>query len=98
MRRIRVGELHRGKDRHHQTMNKPTGLVARAGARSIVPLRFFVAAVTLVALLFLAAQAAQGQSHSESGIRRPHAGHLRHEIDLSEWFAQLDGQKEYTKE
>src|SRR5260370_1652510 len=98
MRRICVGELHRGKDRHHQTMNKPTGLVARAGARSIVPLRFFVAAVTLVAPLFLAAQAVQGQSNSESGIVRRHAEHLRHGINLSEWFAQVYDQKGYTKE
>src|SRR5260370_31327147 len=98
MRRICVGELHRGKDRHHQTMNEPIRIGTARGARLIVPLRFFAAAVALAAPLFLAAQAVQGQSNSESGIVRHHAEHLRHGINLSEWFAQVYDQKGYTKE
>src|SRR5260370_36193428 len=79
-------------------MNDTIRVGTARGARLIVPLRFFAAAVALAAPLFLAAQAVQGQSNSESGIVRHHAEHLRHGINLSEWFAQVYDQKGYTKE
>src|SRR5260370_3045068 len=98
MRRICVGKLHRGKDRHHQTMNASIRIGTARGARLIVPLRFFVAAVALGAPFCVAAQAVQGQANSESGIVGRHAEHLRNGINLSEWFAQVYDQKGYTKE
>jgi len=79
-------------------MNEPTGLDAFAGARFIVPLRFLAAAGALAATYFFVAQASYGQSDSESGIAQRHAQHLRHGINLSEWFAQVYDQKGYTKE
>ena len=79
-------------------MNEPTGLDAFAGARFIVPLRFLAAAGALAATYFFVAQAGYGQSNSESGIAQRHAQHLRHGINLSEWFAQVYDQKGYTKE
>src|SRR5438552_7793699 len=79
-------------------MNEPTGLDAFAGARFIVPLRFPAAAGALAASYFFVAQAGYGQSDSESGIAQRHLQHLRHGINLSEWFAQVYDQKGYTKE
>ena len=79
-------------------MNEPTGLDAFAGARFIVSLRFLAAAGALAATYFFVAQAGYGQSNSESGIAQRHAQHLRHGINLSEWFAQVYDQKGYTKE
>jgi aryl-phospho-beta-D-glucosidase BglC (GH1 family) len=78
-------------------MSEPTGLEARAGARFIVPQRFLAAATALAAFFFVA-RAGYGQSNSESGIAQRHAQHLRHGINLSEWFAQVYDQKGYTKE
>jgi aryl-phospho-beta-D-glucosidase BglC (GH1 family) len=78
-------------------MSEPTGLEARAGARFIVPQRFLAVAAALAAFFFVA-QAGYGQSNSESGIAQRHAQHLRHGINLSEWFAQVYDQKGYTKE
>jgi aryl-phospho-beta-D-glucosidase BglC (GH1 family) len=78
-------------------MSEPTGLEARAGARFIVPQCFLAAAAALAAFFFVA-QAGYGQSNSESGIAQRHAQHLRHGINLSEWFAQVYDQKGYTKE
>ena len=79
-------------------MNEPTGLDAFAGARFIVSLRFLAAAGALAATYLFVAQAGYGQSNSESGIAQRHAQHLRHGINLSEWFAQVYDQKGYTKE
>ena len=79
-------------------MNDATGLEAPAGAQFIVPLRFLVAGVALAASLFFVAQAGHGQSNSEPGIAQRHTQHLRHGINLSEWFAQVYDQKGYTKE
>jgi len=79
-------------------MSEPTGLEAPVGARFIVPLRFLAAAGALAATYFFVAQAGYGQSNSESGIAQRHAQHLRHGINLSEWFAQVYDQKGYTKE
>jgi hypothetical protein len=79
-------------------MSEPTGLEARAGARFIVPQRFLAAAAALAASFFFVVQAGYGQSNSESGIAQRHAQHLRHGINLSEWFAQVYDQKGYTKE
>jgi len=79
-------------------MNEPTGLDPFAGTRFIVSLRFLAAAGALAATYFFVAQAGYGQSNSESGIAQRHAQHLRHGINLSEWFAQVYDQKGYTKE
>ena len=79
-------------------MNDATGLEAHAGARFIGPLRFLTVAAALAASFFFVAQAGYGQSHSESGIAQRHAQHLRHGINLSEWFAQVYDQRGYTKE
>jgi len=79
-------------------MNDATGLEAPAGARFIVPLRFLAAGVALAASFFFVARATYGQSNSEPGIAQHHAQHLRHGINLSEWFAQVYDQKGYTKE
>ena len=79
-------------------MNDATGLEAPAGARFIGPLRFLTVAAALAASFFFVAQAGYGQSHSESGIAQRHAQHLRHGINLSEWFAQVYDQRGYTKE
>jgi endoglucanase len=79
-------------------MNDATGLEAPAGARFIGPLRFLTVAAALAASFFFVAQAGYGQPNSESGIAQRHAQHLRHGINLSEWFAQVYDQKGYTKE
>ena len=79
-------------------MNDATGLEAPAGARFIGPLRFLAVAAALAASFFFVAQAGYGQSNSESGIAQRHAQHLRHGINLSEWFAQVYDQRGYTKE
>jgi endoglucanase len=79
-------------------MNEPTGLEGPAGARFIVPLRFFAAAVVFFAAFFFVAQTGHGQSNSEPGIAQRHAQHLRYGINLSEWFAQVYDAKGYTKE
>jgi aryl-phospho-beta-D-glucosidase BglC (GH1 family) len=78
-------------------MNEPTGLDAFAGARFIVPLRFLAAAGALAASYFFVALAGYGQTNSELGTAPRHAQHLRHGINLSEWFAQVYDQKGYTK-
>jgi endoglucanase len=79
-------------------MNDATGLEAPAGARFIGPLRFLTLAAALAASFFFVAQAGYGRSNSESGIAQRHAQHLRHGINLSEWFAQVYDQRGYTKE
>jgi endoglucanase len=79
-------------------MNDPQGLEARVGARLIVPLRFFRAAVVLAAAVFFAAQANYSQSDAEASVARRHASHLQHGINLSEWFAQVYDEKGYTRE
>jgi endoglucanase len=79
-------------------MNDATGLEAPAGARFIVPLRFFAAAVVFFGAFFFVAQDGYGQSNSEPGIAQRHAQHLRYGINLSEWFAQVYDAKGYTKE
>jgi len=79
-------------------MNDATGLEAPAGARFIGPLRFLTVAAALAASFFFVAQAGYGQPNSESGIAQRHAQHLRHGINLSEWFAQVYDQRGYTKE
>jgi len=78
-------------------MSERKELGVRARARCIVPLRL-LAPVALAASLFFVEQAGYGQSTLESGIAQRHAQHLRHGINLSEWFAQVYDQKGYTKE
>jgi aryl-phospho-beta-D-glucosidase BglC (GH1 family) len=65
----------------------------RAGA---IPARFILALV--LGLFFSAAQASFAQSTPDSGVVQRRAAHLRHGINLSEWFAQVYDAKGYTKE
>jgi endoglucanase len=60
-----------------------------------VPLHFFVAICVLAVSLFMAAPGALSQ---DAGVAQRRAQHLRHGINLSEWFAQVYDQKGYTKE
>jgi len=79
-------------------MNETKRLEVRTGARFVVPLLSFWAALVFFAAPFLVAQAGYGQSNSEPGIAQRHAQHLRHGINLSEWFAQVYDARGYTKE
>ncbi len=79
-------------------MSDPEGREAPVGARSIVPLRFATAVAILFASLSFAAQLSMAQSPSDSGTAQRRTAHLRHGINLSEWFAQVYDQKGYTKE
>src|SRR5213594_3262459 len=78
-------------------MNETTRVGTR-GARFIVPLHFFAAAVALAAVFLFAAQASYGQSDAGAGAVQRHLQHLRHGINLSEWFAQVYDPKGYSKE
>jgi endoglucanase len=54
---------------------------------------------TVVFVLFLASSLfANAQSSSPSSVLASRLGHLRHGINLSEWFAQVYDPKGYTKE
>src|SRR2546422_466907 len=55
-------------------------------------------AVALVLALSCAAIAAFAQTSQDSRLAQKRAAHLRHGINLSEWFAQVYDQKGYTKE
>src|SRR5260221_4470261 len=63
-----------------------------------VPLLFLWAAGFSIAALFLVTPAVYGQTNSDAGAAQRHAQHLRHGINLSEWFAQVYDTKGYTKE
>src|SRR6201993_428734 len=70
----------------------------RIGARFMAPMRFFAANAILVATLLLVAPGTPAQISAEAGVAHRRAAHLRHGINLSEWFAQVYDQKGYTKE
>src|SRR5205823_6733250 len=55
-------------------------------------------AVALVLALSCAAIAAFAQTSQDSRLAQKRGAHLRHGINLSEWFAQVYDQKAYTKE
>src|ERR1700680_1795542 len=55
-------------------------------------------AVLAGALFFLMVPAGIAQTASDSGVAQRRAAHLRHGINLSEWFAQVYDAKGYTKE
>src|ERR1700676_3879511 len=55
-------------------------------------------AVLAGALFFLMVPAGIAQTASDSGAAQRRAAHLRHGINLSEWFAQVYDQRGYTKE
>src|SRR5437879_988259 len=57
----------------------------------------FVAAIA-GALFFLTVSVGFVQTHSDSSAAQRRAAHLRHGINLSEWFAQVYDAKGYTKE
>ncbi len=59
-------------------------------------LRLFLS--LLLALLFLSSAAASQAQQSSSALAARRAQHLRHGINLSEWFAQVYDPKGYTKE
>lgn len=62
-------------------------------AKNICILAGILAAATVFGGSVCLAQTAQ-----DSGLAQRRAGHLRHGINLSEWFAQVYDQKGYTKE
>src|ERR1700680_1399698 len=57
----------------------------------------FVVALLAFTFLFMT-QTASAQSTAHSGLAFRRAPHLRHGINLSEWFAQVYDSKGYTKE
>jgi endoglucanase len=68
------------------------------GARSIVPPYSFFPSAILAAVLLFTAAGLFAQTAPDSGLAQRRAAHLRHGINLSEWFAQVYDQKGYTKE
>src|SRR6266478_6989522 len=60
------------------------------------PARFIIGLV--FGLSLWAPQASFAQSAPDSGVVQRRAAHLRHGINLSEWFAQVYDAKGYTKE
>src|SRR5258708_38775908 len=80
-------------------MNGTSRIVVKRGRPPRrVPLVFWWAAGFSIAALFLVTPAVYGQTSSEAGAAQRHAQHLRHGINLSEWFAQVYDTKGYTKE
>ena len=79
-------------------MTNQEGNVAPAGARYFVPLRFVAAVAILFASFSFAAPLSFAQSPMDPNIAQRRDAHLRHGINLSEWFAQVYDQKGYTKE
>jgi hypothetical protein len=67
-------------------MSERRGLEGPKGARFIVPLGFLGAVATLVAAFSFAAPASFAQFPSDSSVAQRRAQHLRHGINLSEWF------------
>lgn len=79
-------------------MSDPEGYAPSVGARNFVPLRFLVAVALLFAPFSFAAPLSFAQSPMDPNIAQRRAAHLRHGINLSEWFAQVYDQKGYAKE
>src|SRR6267142_3158032 len=80
-------------------MNGASRIVVKRGhPPRRVPLLFLWAAGFSIAALFLVTPAVYGQTNSDAGAAQRHAQHLRHGINLSEWFAQVYDAKGYTKE
>ena len=79
-------------------MSDPEGYAASVGARNFVPLRFLAAVAILFASFSFAAPLSSAQSPMDANVAQRRAAHLRHGINLSEWFAQVYDQKGYTKE
>jgi endoglucanase len=68
---------------------------------SVSKVRFLAAAALFCLALSLGAANSRGQSAAagpQSNMARSRAEHLRHGINLSEWFAQVYDPKGYTKE
>ena len=55
-------------------------------------------AAALAALILFPVAALRAQAAPEGGAAQRRAAHLRHGINLSEWFAQVYDEKGYTKE
>jgi len=79
-------------------MSEREGREASAGARNIVPLRFLGAVALLFAPFSFGAPLSFAKSSMDANVAQGRAAHLRHGINLSEWFAQVYDQKGYTKE
>jgi endoglucanase len=79
-------------------MTNQEGKEAPVGARYFVPLRFVAAVAILFASFSFAAPLSFAQSPMGPNIAQRRDAHLRHGINLSEWFAQVYDQKGYTKE
>ena len=79
-------------------MNDRQGLEVPTGARFIVPPRFLAAALILFGAFSSALPSSFAQAPPDSSLAQRRAEHLRHGINLSEWFAQVYDAKGYTKE
>jgi len=79
-------------------MSEREGREASVGARNSVPLRFLAAVALLFAPFSFGAPLSFAQSSMDANVAQRRAAHLRHGINLSEWFAQVYDQKGYTKE
>jgi endoglucanase len=71
--------------------------MADAAKKDWVP-RARLIGVALAMTLSCAGSPAWGQTSQDANLPRSRAAHLRHGINLSEWFAQVYDQKGYTKE
>jgi len=65
--------------------------------RASIKLARFVVAIAFAGFLF-SAPSGFAQSPADSSVAQRRAQHLRHGINLSEWFAQVYDPKGYTKE
>jgi len=79
-------------------MSEREGHETPVGARNIVPLRFLAAVALLFAPFSFGAPLSFAQSSMDANVAQRRAAHLRHGINLSEWFAQVYDPKGYTKE
>jgi aryl-phospho-beta-D-glucosidase BglC (GH1 family) len=79
-------------------MSDKRGPKGPVGARYFVPLRFVAAVAILFSSFSFAAPLSFAQSLMDANMAQRRAAHLRHGINLSEWFAQVYDQKGYTKE
>jgi len=79
-------------------MKQFLGTGACVGARTSVPLRFFVFVFSATAWLLVGSTQTSAQTAPDAGLAQKRAAHLRHGINLSHWFAQVFDPKGYAKE
>jgi endoglucanase len=97
---MRLGELHSGEYRQRQTMTESNleMTVHKLRTRQVGAVLARLVAVLVGALFFLTVTVGFAQTARDPGTAQRRAAHLRHGINLSEWFAQVYDQKGYTKE